>query len=103
MPGDEAGAKVETLPVDLAANARSLGAHVLECRTYAEFVNALKEAQTTERTTVVYIQNDRYEGVPGYESWWDVPVAEVSEMPSVQAARTDWEAMRAKERYFLGS
>src|SRR5579885_1991032 len=103
LPGDEAGAKVETLPVDLAANARSLGAHVLECRTYAEFVNALKEAQTTERTTVVYIQNDRYEGVPGYESWWDVPVAEVSEMPSVQAARTDWEAMRAKERYFLGS
>jgi len=32
-----------------------------------------------------------------------VPVAEVSEMPSVQAARSDWEVMRAKERYFLGS
>jgi 3D-(3,5/4)-trihydroxycyclohexane-1,2-dione acylhydrolase (decyclizing) len=100
-PTDAAGADVQTLPVDLAANARSLGAHVLECRTYAEFVSALAQARTTERTSVVYIQNDRYEGVPGYESWWDVPVAEVSAMPSVQAARTEWEAMRAKERYFL--
>ena len=99
--GDEAGARVETLPVDLAANARSLGAHALECKTYSEFVSALAEARTTERTTVVYIQNDRYEGVPGYESWWDVPMAEVSTMPKVQAARTEWEATRAKERYFL--
>ena len=101
LPGDEAGEEVEALPVDLAANARSLGAHVLECRTYPEFVSMLAKAQTTERTTVVYIQNDRYEGVPGYESWWDVPVAEVSTMPQVRAARTEWEAMRAKERYFL--
>ncbi len=101
LPGDWVGAELETLPVDLAANARSLGAHVRECRTYADFVGALEQARTTERTTVVYIQNDRYEGVPGYESWWDVPVAEISIMPKVQAARTDWEAMRAKERYYL--
>jgi 3D-(3,5/4)-trihydroxycyclohexane-1,2-dione acylhydrolase (decyclizing) len=101
LPGDEAGAAVELLPVDLAANARSLGAQVLECHTYAEFVNALAQARTTERTTVVYIQNDRYEGVPGYDSWWDVPVAEVSTRPAVQAARLEWEATRAKERYFL--
>ncbi len=49
----------------------------------------------------MYIQNDRYEGVPGYESWWDVPVAEASTVPQVQAARTAWETMRAKERLFL--
>jgi len=51
---------------------------------------------------VIYIQNDRYEAVPGYDSWWDVPIAEVSTMPQVQAARTEWEAMRKRERYFLG-
>ncbi len=39
--------------------------------------------------------------VPSYESWWDVPVAEVSELPAVQAARKAWEEMRAKERYFF--
>jgi 3D-(3,5/4)-trihydroxycyclohexane-1,2-dione acylhydrolase (decyclizing) len=101
LPGDEAGAQLEVLPVDLAANARSLGAHVIECRAYDEFVAALAGARATERTTVIYIQNDRYESVPGYESWWDVPVAEVSTMPSVQAARLEWETMRAKERLFL--
>jgi 3D-(3,5/4)-trihydroxycyclohexane-1,2-dione acylhydrolase (decyclizing) len=90
------------LPVDLAANARSLGAHVIECETYADFVAALEAVRTTERTSVIYIQNDRYQSVPGYESWWDVQVAEVSEMPQVQTARTEWEAMRAQERYFLG-
>ena len=101
LPSDAAGADVQTVPVDLAMNARSLGAHVIECTSYDDFTRALKAAQATDRTTVVYIQNDRLEGVPGYESWWDVPVAEVSEMPTVQAARTEWEAMRAKERYFL--
>lgn len=101
LPGDEAGEKVELLPVDYAANARSLGAHVIECKTYDDFCRAIKAAEKADRTTMIYIQNDRYENVPGYESWWDVAVAEVSEMDSVRAARKDWEAMRAKERYFL--
>ncbi len=101
LPGDEAGADVQTLAVDLAANARSLGAHVIECKTYADFVEALDAVHAIDRTSVIAIQNDRYESVPGYESWWDVAVAEVSTMPQVQAARTEWEAMRAQERYFL--
>src|SRR5205085_11985588 len=101
LPDDTAGREIQTLPVDLAANARSLGAHVIECKTYGDFVEALKAAQTTDRTSVIYIQNDRYVGIPNYEGWWDVPVAEVSEMPSVQAARAEWEEMREEERYFL--
>lgn len=102
LPGDTAGIDVQALPVDLAANARSLGAHVIECKTYADFVAALAAVRMIDRTSVIYIQNDRYESVPGYESWWDVPVAEVSAMPQVQAARAEWETMRAQERYFLG-
>ena len=101
LPGDEAGDDVEVLPVDLAMNARSMGAEVIECDTYGDFTAALEEAKTTDRTTVIYIENDRYLGVPDYESWWDVPVAEVSEMSSVQESRKEWEKMRAKERYFL--
>ncbi len=62
---------------------------------------ALDEAKTIDRTTVIYIQNDRHVGVPGYESWWDVPVAEVSEMETVQSARTEWEAKRAEQRYYF--
>lgn len=98
---DDAGYEVEPLPVDLAMNARSLGAHVIECRSYDEFVQALNDAPQIEKTTVIYVTNDRYVGVPGYESWWDVPIAEVSERDSVRAAREEWEEMRTKERYFL--
>jgi 3D-(3,5/4)-trihydroxycyclohexane-1,2-dione acylhydrolase (decyclizing) len=101
LPDDTAGAEVQALPVDLAANARSLGAEVIECKTYAEFVDALEQVRSTTRTSVIYIRNDRYQGVPGYESWWDVPVAEVSANPQVVTARAEWETMRAKERYFL--
>lgn len=100
LPDDEVEA-VRPLPVDLAANARSLGARVIECQTYDDFTAALKAAKDVDRTVVIYIKNDRYVGVPGYESWWDVPVAEVSERDSVRAAREEWEEKRAKERYFF--
>ncbi len=99
-PTDVAGLEVQTLPVDLAANARSLGAHVIECKTRADFVEALKTVQHTDRTSVIYIQNDRYVSIPGYEGWWDVPVAEVNTMPSVQEARAAWAGMRQQERYY---
>ncbi len=99
LPGDEVKDDVEYLPVDLAANARSLGAIVFKANTYEEFVEAYKAAQRTEITTVVYVEVDRYASVPGY-GWWDVPVAEVSDDPAVQAARRAWEAGRAKERFF---
>jgi len=101
LPDDEAGTNVTPLPVDLAANARSLGAIVFEVNSHEELVEALKKAETTDRTTVIAMQVDRYVGVPGYDSWWDVHVAEVSEMDSVREARKQWEAMRAKERHFL--
>ncbi|MEZ4832463.1 MAG: 3D-(3,5/4)-trihydroxycyclohexane-1,2-dione acylhydrolase (decyclizing) [Caldilineaceae bacterium] len=100
LPSDQAEA-VDPLPVDLAMNARSLGAHVIECESRADVLAALETAKGIDRTTVIYIPNDRYVGVPGYESWWDVPVAEVSEVDTVQAAREEWEEMRARERYFL--
>lgn len=100
LPGDEAE-EIAPLPVDLAANAASLGARVIRCATYEEFVAALRAARDADRTTVIYIQNDRLHGVPGYESWWDVPVAEVSDSPAVREKRAEWETMRAKERDFL--
>lgn len=101
LPGDDSGEDVEALGIDLAANARSLGAHVFEPDNYEEFVEAFKKAHDTDRTTVVYIRNDRYEGVPGYDSWWDVPAAEVSEMKSVAEAREAWKSMVTKEKHFL--
>ncbi len=91
----------EPLHIDYAENAHSLGAHVIRAKTYEDFVSALQEAPKIENTVVIVIENDRLLGVPGYESWWDVAVAEVSEMPAVQEARRNWEVMRKKEQYFL--
>ncbi len=98
---DDTSKAVKALPVDFAMNSRGLGAHVIECTTYDDFVAAFKESKKTDRTTVICIRNDRYAGVPGYESWWDVPVAEVSEMESVRKARKEWEKKRKSERFFF--
>jgi len=88
----------EFLNVHFAMNARSLGAHVLSARTIAEFKTALAEARRQTQTTVIVIETDPEKRVPGYESWWDVPVAETSTMPSVRAARKSYEKAKAKER-----
>lgn len=98
---DDSSDEIEALPVNLAMNARGLGAHVIECETYGDFVKAFKESKKTDRTTVIYVQNDRYVGVPGYESWWDVPVAEVSEIDSVKKARKEWEESSKLERFYF--
>ena len=98
---DDTAEEVAHLPVDLAANAESLGALVIRCRSHQDVAAALERAHTADRTTVIYVQVDRYIGVPGYEGWWDVPVAEVSESETVRAARREWEAMRVRERDYL--
>jgi 3D-(3,5/4)-trihydroxycyclohexane-1,2-dione acylhydrolase (decyclizing) len=82
------------LPVDLAANAASLGAKVIRAETVAELRAALESARSETETIVIAVSTDRYEGVPDYESWWDVPVAEVSETASVRAARAAYEEAR---------
>ena len=74
----------DVLPVDLATNAESLGAHVIRTKGVGELKDALAEAKGVDRTVVIHIPVDRYEGVPDYESFWDVPVAEVSEMETVR-------------------
>ena len=89
------------MPVDFAANARSLGAHVIETGNLPEFKSALQEAKKQSRTTVIVVEVDREERVPGYESWWDVPVAEVSEVEAVQEVYTEYKIAKEKERYLL--
>jgi len=91
----------DVLTVDFAANARSLGAHALKAGTLDELKQALEQAKTLDRTTVIVVETDASQGVPGYESWWDVAVAEVSEMESVREARARYEEARKRERRYL--
>ena len=91
----------ETLPVDLATNAESLGAHVIRAKSVGELKGALAEAKGVDRTVVIHIQVDRYEGVPDYESFWDVPVAQVSGMETVRSAHEEYAQNRQAERRYL--
>ena len=93
--------KGDILPVDLAANAESLGANVIEVTTPQELKNALQDARDADWTTVVKIDVDYDTRVPQYESWWDVPVAEVSEVESAKQAFQEYQDAKKKERYFL--
>ncbi|MFI7602069.1 3D-(3,5/4)-trihydroxycyclohexane-1,2-dione acylhydrolase (decyclizing) [Actinoplanes sp. NPDC049681] len=89
------------LPVDLAANAESLGAAVIRCRTIADLTEGLKQAREADRLTVVHIETDPLSPVPSSESWWDVPVCEVSELDSTRAARATYEAAKRGQRLYL--
>jgi 3D-(3,5/4)-trihydroxycyclohexane-1,2-dione acylhydrolase (decyclizing) len=91
------------LEVDYAANVRSLGAHAIKASTLAELKAALREAKSADRITVVVVETQPGVGVPGYESWWDVAVAEVSQIEGVRQARANYDEARQKERYHLAS
>ncbi|RMF81083.1 MAG: 3D-(3,5/4)-trihydroxycyclohexane-1,2-dione acylhydrolase (decyclizing) [Chloroflexi bacterium] len=92
----------ETLPIDFAQNAASMGAHVIRAQNRDEFAEAILEAHKHEGGPVaIVIEVDRSQRVGGYESWWDVAVAEVSENPAVQQARAEYEKAKSNERYAL--
>ncbi len=91
----------DVLPIDFAANAASLGAHAVRAVTRDDVRQALEEARAQDRTTVIAVEVDRDQRVPAYESWWDVPVAEVSDVEAVRQARAEYERALENERSFL--
>lgn len=91
----------DPLPVDLGANAASLGAWTVRATTHEELRAALAAGRKQGRTSVVVVETSYEDRVPGYESWWDVPIAEVSERQTVRAARKSYEQARKLERNFL--
>ena len=90
-----------TLPIDLAANAASLGADVIRATTAAEFADAIKSAKAADRVTVIHVETDPLIGAPDSESWWDVPVSEESTLDSTQQAYAVYEQWKAIQRPYL--
>ena len=89
------------LPLDFAASARGFGAHVITAADVPGLKAALVEARAQTKTTVIVVETDPEKRAPGYESWWDVPIAGVSQRASVKAARKGFEKAVRKERHFL--
>jgi 3D-(3,5/4)-trihydroxycyclohexane-1,2-dione acylhydrolase (decyclizing) len=88
------------IPIDFAANAASLGAHSIAVKTIEELREAIKNCKNEKKTSVIVVETDYHDRVPGYDSWWDVPIAEVSEQESVRAAYLKNEKAKHQERYF---
>ena len=91
----------DVLPVDFAGNARSLGAHVIECSDIPSLRFALEEAKKQPKTTVITIETDIMQNVGGYESWWEVAVSEVAGIDSVNKAYKEYKKKKEQQRYYL--
>ena len=91
------------LPIDLAGNAASLGAEVMRVSNIDQLRGALDGASDVAYPVVIYIEADRHAVGLDSESWWDVPVAEVSDEPDVQAARDTYEQARRAQRTYLAT
>ena len=87
------------LPVDFVKLAAGLGATAVRATTREEVEQALEAMRGQDRTSVVVVEVDKEMRVPGYESWWDVPISAVSEMESIRQARAQYEAAVDKERH----
>lgn len=92
----------EDLPVDLAANAASLGAEVISATDINSFSEALKAAKANSKTTVIYIETVPERKIAGYGwAWWDVAISETSEIEAVNKAHETYKKNKKKQRYFL--
>ncbi len=91
----------EVLPVDLAANAASLGATVMSVTDLAGFEKAFAEARSSDVTTVIHVETDPLVPSPESPAWWDVPVAETATLESTRDARATYEKNKARQRSHL--
>ncbi|MFE1459302.1 3D-(3,5/4)-trihydroxycyclohexane-1,2-dione acylhydrolase (decyclizing) [Streptomyces sp. NPDC058735] len=91
----------DPLPVDLAANAASLGMHVLRAKTVGELRGALAAARASDRPTCVYVETDPAPTAPPAEAWWDVPVAETASREAAVEARARYDRKVADRRLHL--
>jgi 3D-(3,5/4)-trihydroxycyclohexane-1,2-dione acylhydrolase (decyclizing) len=91
----------DTLPIDLAANAASLGVQAIRAATIADLRAALACAKEADGPVLISIETDPLVPAPDSNSWWDVPVAEISELESVTTARQAYQAARSSQRRYL--
>jgi 3D-(3,5/4)-trihydroxycyclohexane-1,2-dione acylhydrolase (decyclizing) len=88
------------LPISFTKLAESMGIRAIRVENRDKFKEELEEARKSNSSTLIEVSVDPEIRVPGYEAWWNVPVAEVSEMPSVVLARSEYEKRLKDEREF---
>ena len=97
----------EKLPVDLAANAASLGINVIDIKqtpsAIADLHAAVKKAKQSSTSTLIHINSDPLLYSPDGEGWWDVPIAPISTLKSTQDAYAQHKDEISLQRPLLGN
>lgn len=91
----------DDVPLDLVRNAESFGVDVLVAKSVEDFRAAFRTAVASDAATLIHVETDLYGPNPPGSSWWDVPVSEISTLPSTRTARTEYDAGRAAQRHYL--
>lgn len=91
----------DRLPVDLAANAESLGVEVVRVDSSEAFGKAVLAAKESPTSTVIHVETDPLVPGPSSESWWDVPVSQTSTLESTQQAYETYRSAKADQRLHL--
>jgi 3D-(3,5/4)-trihydroxycyclohexane-1,2-dione acylhydrolase (decyclizing) len=92
--------EADYIEIDFAKNAESMGARTWHVRTEEEVRQALREARTEKRTSVIVVETEKYRYTPGSGVWWDISAAEVSSDPETQKLRSEYEDGRGKFQRF---
>ncbi len=89
----------EAFAVDFESHARAMGANAETVANAAELGEAFKRAKASDKTSVIVMQVDPYDGwtTQGH-TWWEVGTPQVSENANVREKHAEWEASRAKQR-----
>jgi 3D-(3,5/4)-trihydroxycyclohexane-1,2-dione acylhydrolase (decyclizing) len=91
----------DKLPVDLAANAESLGVPVVRAGDAQGLAAAIRDAKASPTSTVIHVETDPLVGAPSSEAWWDVPVSAASTLDSTQQARATYDENKAQQKTYL--
>lgn len=91
----------DVLPVDLAANAASLGVEVVRASTVADLTAAITAAKASDRSTVIHVETDPMIGSPDSAAWWDVPVSAVATLDSTNDAHAIYQKNKVAQRPYL--
>jgi len=100
VTGRTDGPRVE---LDFVKHAEAMGAHAVLAPTVAELRAALEKARGAGGVQVIVVPVSLDERLPGFETWWDVPIAAVSGQPGVQEARAAYERDLEKQRPYLSA
>lgn len=89
----------EPFAVDFEAHARAMGAEAVTVTNPSELGEAFTRAKASDKTTVIVMQVDPYEGwtTQGH-AWWEVGTPQTSDNPDVRAKHAEIEADRSKQR-----